>query len=204
MTDRFTAIPDWRGELPALAGPLVMLREPVAEDIAPLVDLLMLRDASRFGIDGPIGEVGVRAFIERMAHGRAAGAGFAFAITLGPGRPVVGLVRVRQLDLGFEAAEWEITLAPSSRGTGAFVETARLVGSFAFGTVGVRRLEARVFADNGRASGALRKVGAVEEGILRRSLRRGNDYVDQVLWSVLKDEWSEHRTADVPRVHSRL
>jgi len=82
-----------------------------------------------------------------------------------------------------------------------FLETARLVGSFAFGTVGVHRLESRVLLQNGRANGALRKLGAVQEGVLRESVRRGSTYLDQVLWSVLKEDWGEHWVSTAPRVH---
>ena len=82
--------------------------------------------------------------------------------------------------------------------TGRFV---RRVSSFAFGPVGTHRLEARVLLQNGRANGALRKLGAVQEGVLRRSVRRGTDYLDQVLWSVLKEDWTEHWVSTVPRVH---
>jgi RimJ/RimL family protein N-acetyltransferase len=110
-------------------------------------------------------------------------------------------MQVRQLDPVFETAEWEATLAPSSRGSGAFVDAARLLGSFLFGTVGAHRLESRVPVPNGRANGALRKLGAVEEGVLRRSLRRRGQYVDQVLWSLLKDDWGEHWVPTTPRVH---
>jgi len=85
-------------------------------------------------------------------------------VTLGGAHAVVGLVQVRQLDPAFEAAEWEGTIVPSVRGTGIFVEAARLVGSFTFGAVGTHRLEARVLLQNGRANGALRKLGAVQEG----------------------------------------
>ena len=56
--------------------------------------------------------------------------------------------------------------------------------------MGAHRLEARAALQNGRANGALRKLGAVQEGILRRSVRRGEDYVDQVLWSLLKEDWA--------------
>jgi ribosomal-protein-alanine N-acetyltransferase len=77
----------------------------------------------------------------------------------------------------------------------------RLVGSLAFGSVGVRRLETRVPLQNGRGNTALRKLGAVEEGILRRATRRRGEYVDQVLWSVLKDDWSDHWMATASRVH---
>ena len=54
---------------------------------------------------------------------------------------------------------------------------------------------------NGRANGALRKLGAVQEGVLRRSVRRGDEYVDQVLWSLLKEDWGEHWVSTAPRVH---
>ena len=83
-------------------------------------------------------------------------------------------------------------LTPSWRGTGVFLEAARLTGSFAFAVVGTHRLESRVLLQNGRANGALRKLGAVQEGVLRRSVRRGAEYFDQVLWSVLKEDWGEH------------
>jgi len=116
-------------------------------------------------------------------------------------RAVIGLIQVRQLDPTFEAAEWECTIAPSSRSSGVFLEAARLVGSFAFGTVGTHRLEARVLLRNGRANGALRKLGAVQEGVLRRSLRLGGEYLDQVLWSMLKEDWGDHWVSTSPRVH---
>ena len=77
----------------------------------------------------------------------------------------------------------------------------RSVGSFAFGTLGTHRLEARVLLQNGRANGALRKLGAVQEGILRRSVRSAGEYCDQVLWSLLKEDWGDHWVSTAPRVH---
>ncbi|HMD33687.1 MAG TPA: GNAT family protein [Vicinamibacterales bacterium] len=198
-----TTIPvaTWRAELPLLAGRTVVLREPAGHDLAPLFELLSNPDASRFGIDEPLAEYGVQQMLDRAAHDREMGFGFTYAITLASALTVVGLVQVRQLDPAFEAAEIEITVAPAWRGTGVFLESARLVGSFIFGSLGTHRLEARVLLQNGRANGALRKLGAVEEGILRRSIRRGGAYVDQVLWSILKDDWGGHWVAAGPRVH---
>jgi RimJ/RimL family protein N-acetyltransferase len=194
-------IPNWREELPTLTARHVTLREPTPHDLGPLVDLLSLADATRFGIDEPISEVAVQQAIDRAARERAAGVCITYAITLTQTRAVVGLAQVRQLDPMFEAAEWECTIAPSSRGGGIFLEAARLVGSFTFGSIGAHRLEARVLLQNGRANGAFRKLGAVQEGILRRSARRNGEYVDQVLWSMLKEEWGEHWVSTAPRVH---
>jgi RimJ/RimL family protein N-acetyltransferase len=75
------------------------------------------------------------------------------------------------------------------------------VGSFTFGTVGARRVEVRVLLQNGRANGALRKLGGVQEGILRRSVRHRGEYLDQALWSLLKDDWGDHWVSTTPRVH---
>jgi RimJ/RimL family protein N-acetyltransferase len=195
------SIPEWRQQLPQLTAKFVTLREPTSADLRPLIDLLSLADASRYGMEEPVTELAVQHMLERITRERSAGAAFTYGITITSTRALVGLVQTRQIDLSWESAEWECTLAPSWRGTGVFLETARLVGSFAFGTVGVHRLEARVLLQNGRANGALRKIGAVQEGILRESMRRGNDYLDQVLWSVLKEDWGEHWVSTAPRVH---
>ncbi len=193
--------PDWRRQLPPLTARLVTLREPTTSDLRQLMDVLLLSDASRFGIDEPVSELSVQQLLSRAARDREAGVAFTFLVTITSTRAVAGLVQVRQIDLSWESAEWECTLAPSWRGTGVFLETARLVGSFAFGTVGIHRLESRVLLQNGRANGALRKLGAVQEGVLRESVRRGTAYLDQVLWSVLKEDWGEHWVSTAPRVH---
>jgi len=41
----------------------------------------------------------------------------------------------------------------------------------------------------------------VQEGVLRRSARRAGKYVDQVLWSLLKEDWGDHWVSIAPRVH---
>ena len=192
---------NWRSELPPLAARTVRLREPVAQDLGSFVTLLSLADASRFGMNDQISELSVQGLITRAARDRNNGLSFTYAITMGVARPPIGLIQVRQLDPGFDAGEWECTLSPSARGTGAFEESVRLIGSFAFGLVGVRRLETRVLLQNGRGNTALRKLGAVEEGVLRRSVRRNGEYVDQVLWSLLKEDWGDRWVSIAPRVH---
>src|SRR5262245_4972005 len=195
------ATSDWRGELPILTARLVTLREPTAGDLRPLIDLRSIADSCTYGIDEPSPQLAMQQLIDRASRDRAAGTAFTYVVTISSTRAVVGLVQTRQIDLSWESADWECTIAPSWRGTGVFLETARLVGSFAFGTIGVHRLEARVALQNGRANGALRKLGAVQEGVLRQSVRRGGEYVDQVLWSLLKEDWGDLWISTAPRVH---
>ena len=51
-----------------------------------------------------------------------------------------------------------------------------MVVDFAFDTLGVHRLEARAAVANGRGNGALRKIGAVQEGVLRKSFLKNGQH----------------------------
>ena len=178
-----------------------MLHEPRAHDVPSLAVLFRSGDAALFAVDQPRNDFSILQYVERAIAERVAGRGFTYAVTLTARREIVGLVQVRQLDPSFEAAEWTALVAPDVRGTGIFLEVARLVGSVAFDTVGVHRLEARVLLHNGRANGALRKLGAVQEGLLRRAHRQDGRYFDQVLWSILREDWDGQWPAATDRVH---
>ena len=68
-----------------------------------------------------------------------------------------------------------------------------MVVDFAVDVIGMRRLEARAAVANGRGNGALRKIGAVQEGILRRSFLRNGVHHDQVLWGIVAQDWRLRR-----------
>jgi ribosomal-protein-serine acetyltransferase len=65
----------------------------------------------------------------------------------------------------------------------------------------VHRLEARAAVKNGRGNGALQKLGAVKEGVLRKSFFRNGQYLDQILWSIIQEDWFESKAVWGPRVH---
>ena len=79
-------------------------------------------------------------------------------------------------------------------GTGVFQDGAALILDFAFDTIGVHRLEARAAVPNGRGNGALQKIGAVQECLLRKSFLRNGQYLDQVLYAIIDIDWRESRT----------
>ena len=79
-------------------------------------------------------------------------------------------------------------------------EGAPLVVNFALGTLGVSRLEARACVANGRGNGALRKIGAVQEGVLRRSFFKDGRHHDQILWSILAEEWRDSKASFGPSI----
>jgi RimJ/RimL family protein N-acetyltransferase len=98
---------------------------------------------------------------------------------------------VRSLDSAFANAEWGFVIASEFWGEGIFGDGARLLIDFAFDVIGARRLEARAATENGRGNAALRKLGAVREGLLRKSFLRNGEFLDQSLWTILAEEWRD-------------
>jgi len=126
-------------------------------------------------------------------------------VTLKGSDTAIGIFQMRETEPGFGTGEWGFAIGSPFWGTGVFQESADLVLEFAFETVGVHRLEARSAVRNGRGNGALRKLGAVQEGLLRKSFLRNGEYLDQVLYAIVEDDWrfsrEMARPIHAPRIH---
>ena len=179
----------WRHGLPGLSGAGARIRELRQTDAPHLVRLLSNDDVNRYSFEAPRTEEGFRQFIAWTHRRREQGQYLCFGIVPAGGDHAVGLIQLRQLEPSFRTAEWGFAIGVPYWGTGLFVEAANLVLAFAFDTMGVHRIEARTALANGRANGALRKLGAAREGRLRRSFLVGNEYHDDVLWALLADDW---------------
>ena len=78
---------------------------------------------------------------------------------------------------------------PHLRGTGFNRRVKDMMLARAFGC-GMRRVEFRVDARNARSQAAMKKLGAVREGLLRADRITWTGHVrDTVLFAILKDEW---------------
>lgn len=179
---------DWRESLPTLSAGQVVLRELRASDAASLFALLTTDEVSRFISPPPTSVEGFEKFIAWTLRQRSAGSYACFAVTLKGFDTAIGIFQVRQLDPRFENAEWGFALGSAFWGTGVFQTAAELVLDFTFDTLGVNRLEARAAVLNGRGNGALVKLGAVQEAILRKSFAKNGQYLDQVLYSIVADD----------------
>jgi ribosomal-protein-alanine N-acetyltransferase len=191
---------DWRSGLPVMAGSNFTLREMQVGDAASLMAMLTTEEVSRFISPPPTTIEGFERFIQWAQYERRNGNYACFAIVPQGMNTAIGIFQVRSLEPGFVSAEWGFAMGSQFWGSGIFLEGARLVLDFAFDVVGAQRLEARAAVANGRGNGALRKVGAVQEGLLRRSFLRHGQFHDQVLWGILADDWRFQRVADRPAV----
>jgi [ribosomal protein S5]-alanine N-acetyltransferase len=182
-------VPDWRAGLPVLRGRGVTLRELRLTDAPTLLEMLTTEEVARFISTPPDTVAGFERFIGWARSERAEGRYACFGVVPDGCEHAIGLLQLRAMDPGFGTAEWGFAVGSRFWGTGLFMEAARATLAFAFHTIGATRLEARVVVSNARGNGALAKIGASCETVLRNSFERGGEYLDQCLWSILRRDW---------------
>ena len=192
---------DWRQALPVMTGSMVTLRDLRLSDAPSLLAMLSTAEVARFISPPPTTVEGFERFIAWTHRERAAGKYICFAVVPHGMDTAVGIFQIRQLEPGFVTAEWGFAIGSAYWGTGIFLDAAKRAVDFAFETIGVHRLEARAAVANGRGNGALRKMGAVQEGVLRQSFLRNGQYHDQILWTILAEDWRYGKAVWGVRVH---
>jgi ribosomal-protein-alanine N-acetyltransferase len=191
---------DWRAGLPLLVGNLVTLRELQVSDAPALYAALTTEQVTRFLSPPPSSVEGFETFIRNAERQRGTGQYLCYAVLPHGSDMAIGVFQVRALETSFGTAEWGFAIDSEFWGTGIFVDASRLVVDFAFDVLGVHRLEARAAVKNGRGNGALQKLGAVQEGLLRRAFPKNGEYLDQMLWTIRRDEWFDAKIRRSSRI----
>jgi RimJ/RimL family protein N-acetyltransferase len=191
----------WWHVPPVLRGSSVTLREVRRADAGALLSAVSTSEVARFISPPPDTIEGFEAFIVSARRQRAAGEAMCFSVMPTGLDSPVGVIQVRAIEPRGKSAEWGFALGTEFWGQGLFYSAAPLVVDWVFDTLGVLRLEARSATMNARGNGALRKLGAVQEAVLRQSLRRDDQYLDQVLWTIAADHWHALRPTSKVKVH---
>jgi RimJ/RimL family protein N-acetyltransferase len=116
----------------------------------------------------------------------------------GGGR-AVGTIRLHHVRETDRSARLAIGIFdPAWRGKGLGTEATRLLLGYAFGELGLHRVELRVLEYNAAGRRAYAKAGFTEEGLERDSAFIGGRFLSDVRMSILEDEYRGHRR-DQPR-----
>ncbi len=85
-------------------------------------------------------------------------------------------------------------LSPEHQGNGFVTEAMTELVRICFEELGIRRLTAQAFADNGPSLRVMERLGMVCEARFRsESLHRDHGWVDGVVYALLKDDWEAAR-----------
>jgi ribosomal-protein-alanine N-acetyltransferase len=176
--------------LPVLMGHRLLLREPTRADGARLFACASDPEVTRFlAFDPPRSLVDTLEFIDRVEAWRRQDREYAFLVaSLATDEPL-GIIGLRHMDLRLGTAEIGTWLRQGAWGTGMNAEAKALLLDYAFGPLGLHRVEARIAVGHQRSRRAFEKLGAVAEGTLRESFRKGDQICDQVLYAILAPEW---------------
>ena len=185
----------WQRPIPHLQREGVTVREIALTDEDALFPIISSDIARRLYSPPPDSREDFRRFIRRARRQHQTGDAVCLVAAAGDPGNACGLFQVRRARGGAHVGEWGFVLDASQWSQGTFVLAASLVLDYLFDVVELRRLEARVIIDNGRAGAALMKLGARPEGILQQAFGRDDTFVDAVLWTILRDQWIATRTA---------
>jgi RimJ/RimL family protein N-acetyltransferase len=137
----------------------------------------------------------MRAFVEDALSERERGTALPFATILQHTDEVIGSTRFgniapehRRVEIGWT---W---ITPSQQRTAANTEAKYLMLSHAFEEWSCARVELKTDARNRRSIESIRRIGATEEGTLRKHMQTHQGQRDTVYFSILDHEWPDVRS----------
>lgn len=105
----------------------------------------------------------------------------------------VGMTRLYAFDSKNKSAKLGFTwYALNNQGTGINTHVKYLILSYAFENLNLERIELNADLRNERSIAAMQKMGAKQEGILRKNIYLPDGFKrDTIIFSVLKEDWEE-------------
>ncbi len=185
--------------VPVLRGDLTTLREVAAADVSTLFTLFSDPAVTAYMAPPPPTLAKFLGFVVWSHHQREEGRGLCFGVVPDGMTAAVGILQVRALDSSSPGAEWGFVLSTHFWSTGVFGDAANLVAEFAFTTMHLEHLDARVAQRNQRAHAAMRRLGARPESTLVTTSPEGIPRDPQVVWTLREEDW-RNRQRDQPRV----
>ena len=101
----------------------------------------------------------------------------------------VGEAVLNQWDPGSQSCNFRILIGPAGQNRGLGTEATRLIVGYGFEQLGLHRISLEVYAFNPRARRVYERAGFRPEGVLRESLRYGDQWIDATVMSILAPEW---------------
>jgi RimJ/RimL family protein N-acetyltransferase len=148
-------------------------------------------DTWHYSLLSAAGEQGLHNYMQAAFEGKASGKEFPFIVFDKTTGEYAGSTRFYDINLPFQTLQLGYTwYGEKYRGTRLNKHCKFLLLQFAFGQLGMERVEFRADAANARSVAAMKSIGCKVDGILRSSMpKRQGGRRDSIILSILKDEW---------------
>lgn len=183
------AVLQGQDEFPLLRGERVSLRGPRDEDADGLYALFSDPQVMRYWSRPAMRErTEAQAMIDGIRQNQQQRSALNWMIADGADQ-VVGSCTLFRFDANHRRAELGYALHPSQWGRGVAREATSLALDWAFGTLGLHRVDASIDPDNHASRALLHRLGFVSEGRLRESFFVGDKVTDSELLGLLASDW---------------
>ena len=113
-----------------------------------------------------------------------------FFLVIAPDGKIIGESVINEIDWDLRCANFRIGLYHTKeRGKGIGTWVTEMTRDYAFEELKLHRLELDVYSFNPRAEKAYLRAGFRREGVLRDAIMDGDKYADDILMSILEEEW---------------
>ena len=175
--------------MPVLAGPRVRLRPLRTDDADALFAMKSDPRVMRYCSHPPWTErAQAVAQLEQLERDRETSEFYQWAITVDAHDTLVGTVSLFALNRAQRRADVGYSLASDVWGRGYASEALKLAVDFAFGTLGLARLEADIDPRNERSCRLVERIGFVREGLLRERWYVAGEVTDSAMYGLLARE----------------
>lgn len=179
---------------PGLHGSRLRLRAPHADDADALFALFSDPAVMRYWSRPPMtGRAEAEAQLARWADGFASRCAISWAITLEEADEAIGSCSLFRIDPDHRRAEIGYALRADHWGRGLAREAASLLLDWAFGPLGLHRVEADIDPRNAASRGLLLRLGFASEGLLRERYFVAGEVTDTELFGLLARDWPGQR-----------
>ena len=169
--------------------PKVYLRRALPDDFE---ELARLHKASRKHLSGLASTSYDRAKFDQMLSDGASDSNEHFLICRNEDNAIVGQINLSQIfRKSFQNAYLGYQLFSGFTGNGYMTEAVAQTLSFAFGKLGLHRLEANVQPTNLPSIKVLARNGFTKEGYSRRYLKIAGRWRDHERWAIIREDWNK-------------
>ena len=181
--------------LPTIVAGRVRLRWLEEGDVPALYEIFRDPEVMRYWSRPPYADVAeARALLEQIHGCFREGSLFEWGLCLQDDPRVIGTATLSHLDFANGRAEIGYSQARASWGNGYVREALGALLDWAFGDLGLRRIEADVDPRNAASIRTLERLGFVREGYLRERWNVAGEVQDALLYGLLAREWALQRS----------
>jgi len=178
----------------------VLLRPLEATDLQYLL-IFSLNEPEiwKYSLTSAAGKENLENYISKALEGKAAQKEYPFIVFDKKNQIYAGCTRFYDIQTAYQTLQLGYTwYGKDFQGTGLNKHCKYLLLEFAFEQLKMLRVEFRADNNNKRSIAAMKSIGCIEEGVLRKNVPTSTGARrDSIVLSILKEEWDSHVKNDL-------